>query len=193
MKINEIFRMPVYETQLGLDVEKMKQYCLLHQIDNDSRTLSNVGGYQSDNLTGEYPDLNDLFISLNEHANKFSKQLQLGKSVLDNVWININGYKDYNRPHIHGQCLLSGVYYVATPENCGDIQFEHPSPYLKIEWKDNYAKNEYNSAIWQMPSKADTLYLFPSWLTHCVEPNLNKKEPRISISFNFELDKRVVL
>ena len=69
MKINEIFRIPVYETQLGLDVEKMQQYCLLHQIDNDSRTLSNVGGYQSDNLTGEYPDLNDLFI-FDENGNR---------------------------------------------------------------------------------------------------------------------------
>ena len=64
MKINDIFKIPVYETQLGLDVEKMKRYCLLHEIDNETRELSNAGGYQSNNLNGEFPDLNDLFVEL---------------------------------------------------------------------------------------------------------------------------------
>ena len=78
MKINDIFKIPVYETQLGLDVEQMKRYCLLHEIDNETRELSNAGGYQSNNLNGEFPDLNDLFVEINEHANNFSKTLQLG-------------------------------------------------------------------------------------------------------------------
>ena len=44
--------------------------------------------------------------------------------------------------------------------------------------------NEENSLEWWMPSIENYLYLFPSWLSHWVEPNLNKKEERISISFN---------
>ena len=193
MKINDIFKIPVYETQLGLDVEQMKRYCLLHEIDNETRELSNAGGYQPNNLNGEFPDLNDLFVEINEHANNFSKTLQLGKCQLDNVWINVNRFGHYNKPHIHGECVISGVYYIATPENCGNIEFKHPSAYwIDVEWKP-HANNNYNSAMWTMPSVADTLYLFPPWLTHSVQPSQNKNEPRVSISFNMELDKRVVL
>ena len=34
------------------------------------------------------------------------------------------------------------------------------------------------------PVAENTLYLFPGWLNHFVNPNLNKTEERISISFN---------
>ena len=44
--------------------------------------------------------------------------------------------------------------------------------------------NNYNSGTWWLPSEENNLYLFPSWLKHRVEPNLNKNENRISISFN---------
>ena len=39
------------------------------------------------------------------------------KPMLGNMWANINGYKDYNLPHKHPNCVLSGVYYVKAPEN----------------------------------------------------------------------------
>ena len=41
-----------------------------------------------------------------------------------------------------------------------------------------------DAVTWWMPSEVNTLYLFPSWLNHCVEANENKTEERISISFN---------
>ena len=43
--------------------------------------------------------------------------------------------------------------------------------------------NKYNSSYHWMPAKENTLYIFPSWLKHKVEPNMNNDE-RISISFN---------
>ncbi len=35
-----------------------------------------------------------------------------------------------------------------------------------------------------MEAATGWLYLFPNWLNHSVEPNLNKKQKRISIAFN---------
>ena len=54
-----------------------------------------------------------------------------------------------------------------------------------FDWN-NYQKawNPYNSATWKIPPTNNTLLLFPSWLNHTVDPNMNKKEKRISISFN---------
>ena len=43
--------------------------------------------------------------------------------------------------------------------------------------------NQYNAETWWKPAVEKRLYLFPSWLNHYVDPNLNQQE-RISISFN---------
>ena len=102
-----------------------------------------------------------------------------------NFWININEYKDYNITHKHPGALISGVYYVKTPKDCGNIIFEHPSESFQSEWRMTPSDyNNYNSGTWWLPSEENNLYLFPSWLKHRVEPNLNKNENRISISFN---------
>ena len=41
-----------------------------------------------------------------------------------------------------------------------------------------------NSSSWKIDVEEGDLVLFPSWLKHGVEPNLNKKENRISLAFN---------
>jgi len=44
--------------------------------------------------------------------------------------------------------------------------------------------NSYNSSNWYFKTVENMLLLFPSWLKHMVKPNMNKKQKRISISFN---------
>ena len=115
-----------------------------------------------------------------KYANTFSKEIYETKVNFSNIWCNINYYKDYNLLHDHNDEMISGVYYTQTPKDCGNIFFFNPA------WQINrYPKlNNYSAQSWWLPSKEGTLYLFPSWLLHNVEPNLNKKKKRISFSFN---------
>ena len=186
--IQDLFKTPLYYTDLKLDNKAMANYCLSLSKKHKGRTVSNVGGWQSDNLQGNHPVLNDLFLSIQEHCSIYIKELDIKcLNKIDNIWININGHKDTNQLHCHPKCLISGVYYVKTPEDCGNIYFQHPSyNNFQYDWKAEKTNNfnSYNSVEWWMPSSAGLLYLFPSWLNHCVKPNLNKKEKRISISFN---------
>ena len=59
---------------------------------------------------------------------------------------------------------------------------------MQYDWSnrgDQWSKfDKQNSIIWLTEVMPGRLYIFPSWLRHDVEPNLNKKEKRISISFN---------
>ena len=104
------------------------------------------------------------------------------------MWINISLYKDTNKSHNHPGADISGVYYVKTPDDCGDIVFEHPSLdvlcYYGSVDDESVKLNNYNSREWVFTPTENTLYLFPGWLKHRVEPNGNKTEERISISFN---------
>jgi len=186
--IQDLFKTPIYTTALSLDNTAISKYCISYSKKNKGRQLSNEGGWQSQDLTGKHSTLDPLLHSILEHSSIFSKDLDIKLSnQISNVWINVNGYKDMNMVHSHPNSLLSGVYYVQTPKDCGNIQFQHPAfDKFQYDWLESKGEqfNTYNSGEWWLQSIANVMYLFPSWLKHHVKPNLNKKEKRISISFN---------
>jgi uncharacterized protein (TIGR02466 family) len=188
IEIQELFKVPIYKTKLKLDNKKIIKYCLELSKKNKGRIISNIGGWQSNNLKSSDSILNNLFLEIKKHGNEFAKFIKLKFPLYENgLWININGYKDFNTTHFHGNCLLSGVYYLQTPKDCGNILFENPAnDLMQSNWfnENLKEKNNYTSEKWWLPNEESLLYIFPSWLKHSVEPNLNKKDKRISISFN---------
>ena len=192
--IEEIFKVPLYRTKLDLNVIDLQSWCKQHQQKDNGRKISNIGGYQSNNLLKNDVSLQPLIKEIENHSTVFANQIiplwPKRKQAVANMWVNINGYLNWNKPHLHGGCRLSGVYYVKTPPNCGTLQFEHPAINLLELYSIGYAPcrldtlNKYNSPIWSKSVSENQLYLFPSWLLHSVYPNENKTEERISISFN---------
>ena len=188
--IHNIFEIPVYSTKLSLDNRAIRSHCLSLAKESKGRIMTNSGGWQSNELPKNEKVLMPFYNNIIHHANEFLKGLEFnGVSELYNVWVNINGYKDFNTTHKHDHCLISGVYYVRTPKNCGNIIFNRPGiDEFTYDWNEHHkAFNLWNSATRWQRAEESMLYLFPSWLNHFVEPNLNKKEKRISISFNFAL------
>jgi uncharacterized protein (TIGR02466 family) len=187
MTIDDIFKVPIYSTQLNLDIKKIQLLCNEYQQKDTGRLLTNVGGYQSTDLPFNEVSLHPLIREINTHSNNFAKEfINNNEQFLSNMWINISLYKDTNRSHNHPFSDISGVYYVKTPDDCGNIVFEHPALDVLNYYSPKPYKefNEYNSPTWWKPAVENHLYLFPSWLKHRVEPNLNKTKERISISFN---------
>ena len=105
---------------------------------------------------------------------------------MSNLWVNINGYKDSNSIHLHPGAVFSGVFYVKANENSGNLIFHNPcEDLMDIFFSDNVSEyNSKNSTEWFFKPEENNLILFPGYLKHSVGPNLNKKEKRISISFN---------
>ena len=185
--IIEISKFEIYRTKLNFDLNPLKKISFELQNDSDGRIKTNVGGWQSEDLFDEYPIIKQLRQIILENLNNFSKQFNFNKALkLTNLWININGYKDSNETHTHPSSFFSGVFYVKTPENSGNLSFVHPSCEF-CSWVfekniTNYITN--NSAYWSFQPKENELYIFPSFYKHKVTPNMNKDEKRISISFN---------
>ena len=186
--IQHLFEVPLYEVKLDLDTKNLEHFCKKHQTIDPGRELSNVGGYQSNALNLSEPILSPLLKQIQIHSSKFAKEFNNNEQNLSNIWFNISLFGNSNFSHNHPHSDISGVYYVKTPNECGDIVFEHPA----IDILDFFATlptepeefNSYNSPTWWKPAVENTLYLFPSWLKHRVEPNENKTEERISLSFN---------
>ena len=199
-KIFDLFTTPILSTKSTLDNKLMSDYIMNFCVDNigrnnsqnpEGRLASNEGGFQSkDIVLEEHLRLKPLYAFLEENANDFAKELGLPPVKLDNLWFNINGYKDYNQDHRHPGCIFSGVYYMQTPEKCGDIMFTSPGSHDIEAYWDKHIKDKNNHPRTNIhctcKAEAGQLYIFPSFLTHGVFPNLNETEKRISVAFNFK-------
>lgn len=94
-------------------------------------------------------------------------------------WLNYCKPGEYHHKHVHPNSLVSGVFYVKADKQNDKIMF-YQDGYQQLqiipsEW------NVFNSRSWWIEVNTGDLLLFPSHLTHSVEPVQNE---RISLSFN---------
>ena len=200
--LRSLFATPLFVADLDLNISNLKHFCEKTQKKDIGRIASNSGGYQSNNLSLDKSPLSPLIKEIETNANVFAQQF-LNKKVIqkiDSIWMNTNSYKDSNRVHSHPGSSISGVYYVKVPSNAGNIIFQHPAfetlgyyynsmSALPGEVNEPEEYNQFNTSSVSSPVAENTLYLFPSWLMHYVESNMNKTEERISISFNISPSK----
>jgi len=188
----EIFVTSVFKRKLCLDANFFKKSILKHikKKRNKGMSVSNIGGeqYSIKNLF-----LEELENSILENASLYLEHLGYIKKELNipTIWANINGYKDFNLQHNHGTSILSGVYYLDVPENSGNLIFVNPAIDM-LGLQDDFLANKhttFTSSKCTMEPNEDDLFLFPSWLSHYVLPNLNKTKKRVSLAFNIDYIK----
>ena len=103
------------------------------------------------------------------------------------AWANVNPPGGSNNTHVHGNCVLSAVYYVETYGiEQGPIVFCDPRPgavqYHPLVGTPNYI----NAQNIERVPEDNELLLFPSWLPHRVALNKSEKH-RISVAVNFNV------
>ena len=180
--ILDAFKIEIYQTELNLDNNLLQSFCKDYQQHNKTRQISNVGGYQSDNLDIDNEILLPFVEQLRLHASEYIDMLFIdADSDIASMWFNVNKHGDRNINHNHPDSSISGVYYVKTPENCGNIIFNNPGKSIEHLW---FNWQDYKTSNIMFPARENILYLFPAWLNHFVESNMNETEERISISFN---------
>jgi uncharacterized protein (TIGR02466 family) len=108
------------------------------------------------------------------------------KFKLQNSWAMRHQTGDWSHEHNHANSIFSGVLYIETDEQSGEIVFlkgNHlnlfPSA-LNIP-VNNY--NEINSSMWEITPTTGQLILFPSHLTHRVTPS-KSSNLRYCLAFN---------
>ena len=187
VEITSIFSVPICEHHYDDDLGDLEEECIRRSTLDSGRVVSNSGGWQSNAITSDDDFFSEFILEIEEQANNFAKELEICQKVkLSNLWININGYKDYNRRHNHPESIISGVFYVKVPDKSSKLRFFNPSVDLMVrDWNLNVDLkcNKYTSSIWEIFPEDGKLLLFPSWLDHEVDQNLSQ-EKRISISFN---------
>jgi uncharacterized protein (TIGR02466 family) len=188
----DIFKQSIFSFKLNLDLNILNNYCLEYEKNDNGRILSNFGGFQSNDLDLNIPIVNELSNLILNNVSYVSKNYFKFSQLLNitNIWFNINRYKDNNNKHIHPNSLFSGVFYSKIPDNSGYIKFfNSESAEVFLANVNIIEYNKYNSSSFRLKPEVSFLHIFPSFLSHCVEPNLSKTEERISFSFNINTVK----
>ncbi len=156
-----------------------------YKKNNEGLKISNRGGWHSNY---DFFTCNTFSPFLKYICSNAEKSLIYTCNLhLNSMWINVNQKGDYNKCHIHPGSTLSGVFWIKTPDNCGNLTFYSDNSYSehnlitntseKICKKFNYYSN------FSFTPKEGTMILFPSNMLHDVEINESESD-RISIAFN---------
>jgi len=177
----------IYAEDLNLDTDEMAKNIIQWSKEDKGVKKTNVNGWHSGTDMHKKPEYKPLVDELFKMVHQVFEEEWLDREpILGNMWANINGTGGYNKPHVHPNSLFSGVYYIKTPPNCGNLICTDPRPGIQTcmptrkegrppnhLWRDVHLQPKENRAI-----------MFHSWLWHQVEPN-QSNELRISVSFNF--------
>jgi uncharacterized protein (TIGR02466 family) len=157
------------------------------QRDREGEKWSNLLGWHSVNNLHERDRFSEftqiIHKNVLEVATFLRWDLQKFSVSITTCWAIVNGKLASNSVHNHPNSILSGVYYLKVPDNCGGIFFSDPRPASQMLIP---PVTEFN--LWTFPKVSykpheGTMLLFPSWLLHGVEMNMSE-ETRICLSFN---------
>ena len=183
-----MFPVPIQISELELNIDSLIEFCYEMKRKNEKGVeISNVGGWQSDNIINE---THTEFIKLKteiEDAVKiyhefvgFKKTL---KEKIESIWVNINQKGHLNDFHIHPRAILSGAFYL---RGNASIAFQHPFRDINEYYWPNFLIEELNDATsgeWKLAPTPNMLLIFPPWVWHKVLMNKEDTD-RISLSFN---------
>ncbi len=188
---NDWFPTPIWHYQIAdyenINTTLLQEIYLEQQSDPQGEKWSNVLGWQSINNLHQRDRFAQFvqIININvlEVANFLQWDLQKFSLHITTCWAIMNGKFASNSVHNHPNSILSGVYYLKAPENCGGIYFNDPRPASQMLIP---PVTDFN--LWTHPKvsykpNVGTMLLFPSWLLHGVDLNMSD-EVRIAISFN---------
>ena len=156
---------------------------------NEDKGLSktNIRGWHSTTDMHIKPEYKRLVQGLYEAQNKIYEEEHLdSEPFLGGMWANVNPPGGMNRAHMHPNSLWSGVYYVKAPKNCGVLKIDDPRTSAAMS-RPRIKEGDIPTRLYReinCQPITGRLIMFPSWVTHCVDPN-DSDDIRISVSFNF--------
>ena len=187
MMKEQFFPTNFYGKDIQLNNQELAQHIINWSQQDQGVKKTNVTGWHSQTDMHTKPEYKSLVDELFIFIKEIWKEEWLDRApVLGNMWANIN-YKDgYNKPHVHPNTLFSGVYYIKTSPNCGQLICTDPRPGIQTVMPTRI-KGKPPKDLWRevhLDPIEGRIIIFPAWLWHSVEPN-QSNDIRVSVSFNF--------
>ena len=109
----QFFPTTVYGKDIKLDNQTLEHHIVNWSKQDQGVKKTNMNGWHSTtemHLKPEYQQLVQELYKMQEEI--YQEEWLDRRPKLGNMWANINYPGGYNRPHVHPNCLFSGVYWV---------------------------------------------------------------------------------
>jgi len=121
---------------------------------------------------------------LHDAVRSYSDETGINFTEITNSWVNFQTENSQLLKHTHPLSCISGAIYLNVDCNSSRIYFYNPNPFIEFtSWIDNTDKQYSHKAIWFKPKNGDLL-MFPSWLSHGSDSDINMTKDRAVLSFN---------
>lgn len=191
-----LFSSPVYVNNVG-DFEKPD----LRALDFTNRLPTGETFHfltSVDKNVLERPEFKHVHAIVMRELDVYTRQIfSVNKSIefyVTNSWVNVHRHGDQAGPHTHNNSLISGVLYLKAAEGSGDIVFHRDIrslvPFPPALDLDMDSFNIYNCKSWGHKPTTNDICLFPSVVSHSVDPN-DSSEDRWSLAFNVFVRGRI--
>lgn len=188
--ITPLFGIPLYQSIVDDVQESDLEY--IKSLDY-KRYPTNDGSTTTSKFVLDDINLKDLKQKILYNCNHFLYDIlgvdESARFEITNSWSNLHKPGDEAGGHTHANSMISGVFYVQTDNDSGDIMFHKEktnynifTPTIKVPFKQDNL-NIYNTEGWAIKPQKSMLILFPSTLKHSVFVNKSKID-RYSIAFN---------
>lgn len=191
MNLIQVFSTPIWESiysNFTYERESILK-CINSFYEKNSQSVEKYNGgdaYKSPMSFIKEEALSPLFNFICHMGHKAAFDLQLVDVdiYLTAAWVNIHNNRSCVQfDHVH-QDTFSGVFYIQVPERSGMLVLNNPG--INPLWQGAMlvdTKNKFNCDKLKITPAEGQIYIWPSYISHLVEPNQHDEE-RISISFN---------
>jgi len=152
-------------------------------VDASDLNVDNISAVSEDRFILEKPEFSNLkniimneFVSFNTDCLMYKNEFKITTS-----WFTKTKKGQQSNPHSHRNCMFSGILYIKTTDNSGDIVFNDLTDKRFLLRTKKY--NIYNSEQFTFRPKNGMIIFFPSEITHQILKN-NSDTDRISLAFN---------
>jgi uncharacterized protein (TIGR02466 family) len=179
--IHNLFPIPVAIYKLDRDLTAKECAFIKNQ-----ETRSNTGNKTSiDNFILKNKQLTKLRDFIESKVSEYFAEIYNPKNNVNlqitQSWANYTNFGEFHHKHAHPNSFVSGIFYPQADKNLDKIYFYNDEfQQIKLPPKD---WNIWNSESWWFEVGTGDLILFPSSLSHMVEP-VQTEQTRISLSFN---------
>lgn len=171
----------VVEDLKSKDAFKQRQDWNSHKLSDTSFTKNLLDEHNLDLFKQELDD--HIYSYLKIINSPIIAEEETFKYTITSSWMTLTEKYQYAHIHSHGSSDLSGVYYVNSNREDGNIFFQDPNKMMGS----SYCFSHISSRQEFTPAPGRIL-LFPGWLEHGVTTNTTDNE-RISVSFNIQFKR----
>ena len=189
-----IFPVPIHQFDVNgfseIQDELIDFVYKMREKDPVGHTISNRRGWQSSCFSIDTED--DVLKLFLTNCLAVFPPIKKSVKLFVSAWVNINPPEAFNMKHNHPTSDLSGVLWIKSQKDCGNIIFESPRSFAthqEIEcYNEDFKENNNYFHSFSFNPVAGRIMVFPSHLEHHVDFN-KSQEDRISVSFNVRLEE----